>query len=122
MVKRRVLQPSLNTSIPDEKLVVTIESAKDLPIPGGKGASYIRAILAFPKDSPSEQRTPLSSELKPKAEDDKSVSFDSKLQFDVKRTKELVRYAERKRVRMTLEAHCETKVTVLHRPPSPGCS
>jgi hypothetical protein len=93
--------------------MVTIESANDLPVPGGKGATYIKVVLGFPKDSPTEQRTPLSSELRPKAADDASPSFKSTLQFEVKRSKELLRYAERRRVKLSVEAHCETKVPIM---------
>ena len=113
IAKRRIQQPALDASIPNDKLLITIESANDLPVPGGKGATYVKVVLGFPKDSPTEQRTPLSPELKPKAADDASPAFKSILQFELKRTKELLRYAERRRVKLSVEAHCETKVLTL---------
>jgi hypothetical protein len=113
IAKRRIQQPALDASIPNDKLLITVESANDLPVPGGKGATYVKVVLGFPKDSPTEQRTPLSSELKPKAADDASPTFKSILQFELKRTKELLRYAERRRVKLSVEAHCETKVLTL---------
>jgi len=114
IAKRKVLLPDINTEIPDGKLQVTIVDAAKLPLTG-KGPTHVRVYLPFPRDTPQEQRTPKSDEFKPKPLNDADPAFATTLAFDLVRTQNLIRYAERKHVRLSVEVYHETKVMFMNK-------
>jgi hypothetical protein len=87
---------------------IHLVDASGLTLPG-KGPTFVRLILPFPRDAHQEQRTPLSNEYKPKPLDEAEPQFDAKFTFDTPRSQTLLRSAE-KNLRVSLEVYLVTKV------------